>query len=133
MAETLIPKSANASVDASTGMLAPQVSHLILGEDVTAMTPLQLKADGKLWKASGAAADSNARIIGFASRTAKAGQTCTPLGLGLVGKYADGTLVPGSVVYLGTNGTLSSTASVGDTVGIAQAVDTYNIRVTRAI
>jgi hypothetical protein len=133
MAETLVVKSANASPDGSTAMVAPQVSHLILGEDVGAITPLQIKTDGKLWKASGAAADANAVLAGWSARAGKAGQTCTILGLGLVAKYADETLTPGQKLYLGTGGTLSSTASTGDAVGIAQAVDTSNIRATRAI
>lgn len=139
MAETLIAKSPNASFDASTGMVAPQVSHRMLGEDIgSALTPLQMKADGLLWRASGAAADANARIFGWSTRAGKAGQTMTVYGEGAVGKYADETLVPGSLLFLGTVGgagvgTLSSTASVGDAVGCAQAIDASNIRITRNI
>lgn len=139
MAETLIVKSANASFDASTGMVAPQVSHRILGEDVSsAVTPLEMRADGLLYRANGAAANSSTRIFGWSTRAGKAGQTMTVYGLGAVAKYADGTLVPGSLLFLGTIGgagvgTLSSTASVGDAVGLAQAIDDSNIRITRNI
>lgn len=134
MAETLVVKSANASPDATTGMLVPQVTGLVLGEDVDSpVTPLELRADGKLWKASGAAADSHAHICGWSTRAGKAGQPMTVYGIGLVAKYADGTLTPGAILYLGTGGTISSTASVGDAVGCAQAVDTNNIRITRNI
>lgn len=134
MAETLVVKSANASPDASTGMVAPQVSHRIAGVDIPGpMTPLEMRADGLLYPASGAAADSHARIFGWSTRKCKAGATCTVYGLGLVGKYADETLTPGAVLYLGTGGTLSSTASVGDAVGCAQAIDASNIRITRNI
>jgi hypothetical protein len=134
MAETLVVKSASASPDTSTGMVAPQVSHRILGEDIgSPMTPLEMRADGLLYRASGAAADSHARIFGWSTRSGKAGQTMTVYGLGLVGKYADETLTPGAILFLGTGGTLSSTASVGDAVGCAQAIDASNIRVTRNI
>lgn len=138
MAEVLIVKSANASFDASTGMVAPQVSHRILGEDIpSAVMPLQMKADGLLYRANGAAADSNARIFGWSTRAGKAGNTMTVYGEGAVAKYADETLVPGSLLFLGTqsatDATLSSGSSIGDLVGCAQAIDASNIRITRNI
>lgn len=129
MAETLVAKSANAGVDATTAMVGPQVSGLLLGEDVGAGTPLYVKNDGKLWKASGAAANAAADCAGFSARAGKAGQACTLYGAGVVFKYSDGGLTPGQRLFLGTGGTLSSTASVGDAVGIARAVDDSNIRV----
>lgn len=130
-----VAKSALASFDASTGMVAPQVSGLILGEDVLeAVTPLQLKADGKLWKASGAAADANARVFGWSTRkNGKSGQPMTVYGLGAVAKYSDSLLTPGAIYYLGAAGVLSDVATAGDAVGIAQACDADNIRITRNI
>jgi hypothetical protein len=133
MAEVTIVRSASASVDASTAMVAPQLSQLELGEDVLACMPLQIKADGKLWKASGAAADANARIVGIAARAGRAGQTTTVLGAGTYFKYADETLTPGALIYLGTAGTLSTGTSLGDLVGIGQAVTASDIRLTRHI
>jgi hypothetical protein len=135
MAETLVVKSLSASIDASTGMLAPQISGKIAGEDIlTAVTPCEIRSDGLVWKASGAAADSHARLAGVSTRPGvKAGEPITLYGLGTVAKYSDELLTPGAVLYLGTGGILSSTASVGDAVGIAQAIDASNIRITRAI
>jgi hypothetical protein len=136
MAETIVVKSTVPSVDATTGMIAAQVSGLVLGEDVaSAMTPLRLNsADGALYKASAAAANANARVIGFSTRAGKTGQPMTVYMMGLVGKYADETLSPGAVLFLGeTAGTLSSIATTGDAVGIAQAIDASNIRITRNI
>lgn len=135
MAETLVVKSLSASVDASTGMLAPQITGLLAGEDIlTAVTPCELRSDGLVYKASGAAADSHARFLGISTRPGvKSGQPLTLYGLGTVAKYSDGLLTPGAVLFLGTGGTLSSTASTGDAVGIAQAIDSSNIRITRAI
>ncbi len=133
--ETIIVKSASASVDASTGMVAPQISGKILGEDVAGpCTPMEIRSDGLLWRATATAADSHARVAGFSTRRGKTGQPMTIYGIGTVMKYADETMTPGALVFLGdTVGTLSSTATTGDAVGVAQAIDASNIRVTRAI
>lgn len=135
MAETIIVKSAAASIDANTGMVGPQVSHRILGEDIASpLTPLCMHADGLLWRATALVAGINSRIFGWSTRAGKAGQTMTVYGEGLVGKYADETLTPGSLLFLGeTVGTLSSIATTADAVGCAQAIDASNIRVTRNI
>lgn len=135
MAETVVVKSAQASFDASTGMVAPQVSQKVLGADVgSAVTPLRMAGDGMLYPATAAAAGANARIFGWSTRAGKAGQPMTVYGTGAVAKYADETLTPGAVLYLGeTAGTLSSIATTGDAVGCAQAIDASNIRITRNI
>lgn len=136
MAETIVTKSADASVDTTTAMLAPQISGLECGEDIPApMTPLRLDSTtGQVFRASAAVANANARVVGFSARKGKTGQPMTVYGLGLVGKYSDGNLTPGMILFLGeTVGTLSSIATTADAVGIAQAVDPYNIRITRAI
>jgi hypothetical protein len=135
MAETVVVKSAQASFDASTGMVAPQVSQRLLGADVASpLTPLRMAADGLLYPASAAAANANARIFGWSTRAGKAGQPMTVYGVGAVGKYSDEALTPGAVLYLGeTAGALSSIATTGDAVGCAQAIDASNIRITRNI
>jgi hypothetical protein len=130
-----VAKHSAASFDASTGMVAPQVSHEILGEDVTAVTPLTMKADGKLWKASGAAANRDAKIYGWSTRAGKAGQTCTVYGLGAIAKYANVAQAPGAILYLSaTPGALDDAPTTGDAVGCAQVTsDGLNIRITRNI
>lgn len=129
-----VAKSAKASFDASTGMIGAQLTGLIAGEDIpSAVMPCQIKADGKVWKASGAAADANAVIAGWSTRKAKAGQPITLWGAPSVAKYADGTLTPGAKLYLGAAGALDTAATTGDAVGIAQAIDDSNIRLTRLI
>jgi len=136
MAEVAVAKSINASPDATTGMLCPQVSHKILAVDVLSpMTPLTMRSDGLLYIANGAAANGDAIIFGWSTRAGKAGQTMTVYGVGLVGKYSNSLLTPGQILYLGTAaggaGVLSSGTSVGDTVGCAQAIDADNIRIIR--
>jgi hypothetical protein len=135
MAETVVVKSADAGPEASTGMVAPQVSHRITAVDITSPAmPLRMHTDGLLYPATAAAANASARIFGWSTRASKAGQTNTVYGVGAVFKYSDGNLTPGQILYLGeTVGTLSSIATTGDAVGCAQAIDAYNIRITRNI
>lgn len=135
MAETVVVKSAAAFVDASTGMVAPQVSHRITAVDVALpCTPLRMHTDGLLYLATAAAANASARIFGWSTRKSHAGETNTVYGVGALFKYSDGTLTPGQLLYLGeTPGTLSSIATTGDAVGVAQAIDAYNIRIIRNI
>lgn len=134
MAETLVVKSANASVDASTAMVAGQVSGLIAGEDIAILDVCYLKSDGKVWRATAAAANAAAVPLGIAPRAAKSGQPITVYGISTVAKYSDALLTPGAKLYIGeTAGRLSSIATTGDAVGIAQAIDDSNIRITRAI
>lgn len=135
MAETVIVKSASASFDASTGMVAPQVSQKLLGADCPGpLVPLRMATDGLLYPASAAAANANARIFGWSTRKGHTGEPMSVYGLGAVGKYADETLSPGTLLFLGeTAGALSSIATTGDAVGCAQAIDASNIRITRNI
>lgn len=135
MAETVVVKSADADFDASTGMVAPQVSQKVLGADIASkVMPLRMAADGLLYPASAAAANANARVFGWSTRRGKIGQPMAVYGVGAVAKYSDGGLTPGAIYYLGeTVGTLSSIATTGDAVGIAQAIDDSNIRITRNI
>lgn len=135
MAETVVVRSADSGPEASTGMVAPQVSHRITAVDVPGgCIPLRMHTDGLLYLATAAAANANARVFGWSTRPSKAGQTNTVYGLGAVMKYSDGNLTPGQILYLGeTPGTLSSIATIGDAVGVAQAIDAYSIRITRNI
>lgn len=135
MAETLLARSANASVDGSTALPNQPISGLLAGEAIAATDFVYIKSDGKVWKALAAAANAAAKIAGISPRTVAVGEPCTILpGPGQVFKYSDGTLTPGAVLFLAeTAGKLSSIATTGDAVGVAQAIDAYNVRVTRAI
>ena len=135
MAETVVTKSSKASVDVSTGMVNQLITGLIAGEDIAECDLVYIKSDGKVWRATAAAANAAAKSVGIAHRAASAGQACTIMpGPGQVARYSDGTLTPGAILYVGeTAGALSSIATTGDTVGVAQAIDAYNIRLTRAI
>ncbi len=135
MAETLVTRSANASIDASTGLVNQPITGLLAGEDIAACDFVYIKSDGAVWKATAAAANAAAKIAGVAPAAAKSGNPVTIFpGPGQVMKYADSGLTPGAVLYLAeTAGKLSSIATTGDAVGVAQALDAYNVRLTRAI
>jgi len=133
--ETLIVKSTKASIDANTAMKAPQITGLIAGENIAVCDACYIKAaDGKVYRCSAAAADEKARLAGVAPRAAKAGEPITLFSLGLLFKYSDASLVPGAIIFLAeAAGALSTTATTGDAVGVGQAVDTNNIRITRGV
>jgi hypothetical protein len=135
MAETLVVKSAKASIDATTALLNQPITGLIAGENIANCDLVYIKSDGLVWRATAAAANAAAKPAGIAPRQANTGEACTILpGPGQVAKYADATLTPGAIYFVGeTAGALSSIATTGDAVGFAQALDDTNIRLTRAI
>lgn len=134
--ETIVTKSAKASIDTSTAIPNMPLTGLIAGENIANCDIVYLKgSDGKVYRTTAAAADEKAKILGIAPRQANAGEPITVLpGPGQVAKYSDAGLTAAQVLYLAeAAGQLSSTATTGDAVGVAQAIDTSNIRLTRAI
>lgn len=131
-----INRSINASVDGSTAMVAPQISGLLAGEDLSAGAPCYIASDGSIKLCNATAADEKAVLAGFATRTAKAGQAVTLVGAGARFRYVEvgDALTPGQILYLsGTPGELSDDATTGDMLGVAQAITPTDIRVTRNI
>jgi hypothetical protein len=134
--ETLVVKSAKASIDTSTGLVNQPITGLIAGENIANCDIVYIKAsDGLVYRTTAAAADEKARMAGIAPRAANAGEPITIMpGPGQVAKYSDALLTPGAILYLAEGaGALSTTATTGDAVGVAQAIDDTNIRLTRAI
>lgn len=130
----LVTRDANTSMDASTGMLAPQVTGLVAGEDLDAGAPCYIKAaDGKVYMADGTAANEKAVLAGFCPRAVKLGQPCTLFGVGTRFRYGSG-LTKAAKLYIGaTKGRLDDAATTGDAVGVAQVITDTDIRVTRNI
>lgn len=130
----LLTRSANASLDASTGMYAPQITGLYAGEDLDVAAPCYIKSsDGMVYMSNGTAANEAAEIVGFTPRAAKAGQPITLVGKGARFGYGSG-LTPGDIYFIGaTKGRLDTAATTGDAVGVAQAVTATDIRVTRDV
>lgn len=129
----LVTRDAAASMDASTGMFAPQITGLIAGEDIDAAAPCYIKAaDGKAYMSNGTAANEAAKIDGFNPRgSVKTGQPVTLVGKGARFRYGS-ALTPGARYFIGaTAGRLDTAATTGDAVGVAAAINATDIRVTR--
>jgi hypothetical protein len=135
MAETLVTKSAKASVDVSTGQLNLLITGLLAGENIAECDMVYIKSDGLVWRATAASVAAAAKAVGIAPRQANTGEPCTIMpGPGQVARYSDALLTPGAVLYLAeTAGGLSSTPTTADDEGVAQAIDSSNIRLTKGI
>lgn len=134
--ETLVVKSAKASIDTSTGLVNQPITGLIAGENIANCDLCYIKAaDGLVYRCTAAAANEAARMAGIAPRAANTGEPITLLpGPGQVARYSDQLLVPGAILFMAEGaGRLSTTATTGDAVGKAQAIDDTNIRLTAAI
>jgi hypothetical protein len=128
----LITRATTVSMDASTAMFAPQLTGLIAGEDLLAGAPVYIKSsDGLVYMSNGTAANEAAEIVGFTPRAVKSGQPLTVFGKGTRFNYATG-LTPGDKYYIGaTAGRLDTATTTGDSVGVAQAITSTDIRVIR--
>jgi len=128
----LVTRATTASLDASTGMYAPQITGLIAGEDLDVVAPCYIKtSDGKVWMSNGTAATEPAEIVGFTPRAVKAGQPCTLIGKGARFSYGTGLTI-GDKLYIGaTAGRLDTAATTGDALGVAQVITATDIRIIR--
>lgn len=129
----LVTRSADASVDASTASVAPQISGLIAGEDLDVAAPCYIHTDGKAYMCDATSADAKAVMAGFTPRAVKSGQPVTLYSGGARFRYGSG-LTPGAKYYLAaTKGRLDDAPTTGDAAGVAQAVSATDIRVTAII
>jgi hypothetical protein len=124
-----IAKSGEPSL-ASTVPAHENTLPLIAGEAIAAGDACRLATDGRAYRASGAAADANARVRGLAFKAASAGEAVTLLRSGRM-KYGAG-MVPGTPLFLSGTvaGGLADAASVGGTTAIAFVVDATRIQIT---
>ena len=128
----LVTRSTDASMDVSTAQFAPQITGLFAGEALDVAAPCYIKSsDGKVYMSNGTAANEAAEIVGFTPRAVKSGQPLTVFGKGTRFNYATG-LTPGDKYYIGaTAGRLDTATTTGDSVGVAQAITSTDIRVIR--
>ena len=130
---SLVARATTPSMDASTGMFAPQITGLVAGEDLDIAAPCYIKSsDGKVYMSNGTAANEAAKFHGFAPRACKSGQAVTLFALGTRFSYGTGLTI-GEKYYIGaTAGWLDGAATTGDSVGVAAAITATDIIVTRA-
>lgn len=123
-----ITKVAQASMDTSTGMFAPQIcGDLYAGEILNVAAPCYIKiADGKVYQSNGAAATEAANVHGFAPRTCQIGQAVTLMGRGARFRY--GTALVVGKLYVGSAaGLLADAATTGGTTVVAHAISATDI------
>jgi hypothetical protein len=124
---------AEISIDASTGMYAPQLSggetaDLLAGEALLAGAPCYVKAsDGKVYMTNGTAANEAAKCDGFTAKARAINQAVTLFGPGARFHYATG-MTPGQNFYAATtSGRLDTAPTTGGTVILARAVSSTDI------
>lgn len=104
------------------------IGGLLAGQAIAAGDACYVKSDGKIWKATGAAANAAAVVNGFAAKAASSGEAVTLL-RDVTFHYGSG-LTPGAVYYLSgaTAGALADAASTGGVNPIGFAVDATRVR-----
>lgn len=124
----LVTKAATASMDASTGMFAPQITGLVAGEALDVAAPCYIKtSDGKAYMSNATSANEAAEVVGFTPRAVKIGQPVTLFGVGARFSYGTG-LTPGNILYVGaTAGRLDTAATTGDAFGVAMVLTATDI------
>lgn len=129
----VVERAADASLDASTGAFADQLSgNLHAGEDLPNVSPCRIGTDGLVYRSDGTADDADASFDGFTARAVKAGQPVTLYGAGARFRYAESGLAPGTLLYIAaTAGELDDSPTTGDPDGVAKVVNATDIRVIR--
>ena len=130
----LVTRSADASIDATSAMYAPQVADLLAGEDIDMAAPCYLNStDGLVYMSNGTAANEAAEFLGMAASPASTGQPVTVYGLGARFRYGSG-LTPGDILYIAaTAGRLDTAATTGDAIGVVQVLSDTDVRVIRTL
>src|SRR5215207_85236 len=129
----LVTKVSTASMDASTGMFAAQVSgDLYAGEALDAVAPCYIKAsDGKVYMSNGTAATEAAKFDGFTPRAYSIGEACALYSVGARFRYGTGLTIGTDLFIFTTAGTLGDAATTGGVRAVARVVDSTDIRCTR--
>lgn len=125
-----IAKSGTPSLSSVEPPPSQRISGLRAGEDLAAGDACRINAaDGLVYRSSGAAANANAKVRGFAAMATKGGEAVTLLKD--VNMHYGAGLTPGADLFLSGTvlGGLADAASVGGTAPIAFAVDATRIHV----
>lgn len=127
----LVTRGAQASMDTSTGMFAPQITgDLYAGEDLDVAAPCYIKAsDGKVYMSDGTAANEAAKFDGFAPRACKLGEPVTLFGVGSRFRYGTGLTIGQQLFVAATKGRLDTAATTGGLTAIARVINDSDIRV----
>ncbi len=129
----LVTRSAQASMDASTGLFARQTTgNLYAGEALDAVAACYIKSsDGKVYMSNGTAANEAAKFDGFTARTCAAGEPVTLFGIGARFRYGSGLTIGNDLFVATTAGRLDTAATTGGLRAVARVITSTDIRVTK--
>lgn len=130
-----VTRSSTADIEATSALRASQLpgSALRAGEDLDPAAPCYIKtADGLVYMCVGDA-KATAVVAGFTAQAVPSGDPVTLYGIGSIFTYdSAGGLTKGQRLYVSaTAGRLDAAATTGDTEGVALALTTQLIVVTR--
>ena len=123
-----LTRSTSASLDASTGMFAGQITGLIAGEALSAVAAVYIKtSDGKVYQCDGTANTEPAEFVGFTPRAAAAGEPVTIYNTNARFRYGT-SLSPGAALYVSaTAGRLDDAATTGGLLPVAFVINSTDI------
>lgn len=129
-----VTRASDVSVDASTAMVAPQISGLVAGEAIDAGAACYIKAaDGKVYMSNGTSANAAAKFDGIAAQAAAAGQGVTLFGPGTRFRYGTGLTIAGLMYISATAGRLDDAATTGGTTAVAKAISATEIVIVNRV
>jgi hypothetical protein len=128
-----LTRSAQAGLDASTGMFAGQKSgNLYAGENLAAAAPCYIKsADGKVYQSNGTAANEAAKFDGFTPVSYLAGEPVTLFTAPARFRYGAALTIGADLFVSATAGNLSDTATTGGVRAIARVMTATDIVCTK--
>jgi hypothetical protein len=126
-----IAKSGTPSLASVNPPQSSRISGLVAGEALAAWDACYIKSDGKVWKATGAAANAAAKVDGYAFQATAVGEAVT-LYFDVNVRYGAG-LTPGARIYLSaTAGLIGDVATTGGTAPIGFVVDATRVRLQQS-
>lgn len=131
----LVTRSTSASLDASTGMYAPQITgNLYAGEALDVVAACYIKSsDGLVYMSNGTNADEAAKFDGFTARACAVGEPVTLFGPGARFRYGAALTVGADYYIAATKGRLDTASTTGGVNPIARVLfGGTDIRVTAA-
>lgn len=129
-----VTRVSTASMDASTGMFAGQISgDLYAGEALDAVAPCYIKgSDGKVYMSNGTAATEPAKFDGFTPQAYAIGEAVSLYNINARFSFGSG-MTPGTDLFIFTTaGRLGDAATTGGVRAVARVITATDIRCTRA-
>jgi hypothetical protein len=121
-----VTKTGTPTLSTPTPSWEHYISGLLAGEAIAGGDACYIKAsDGLVYKATGAAANEAARVVGFAASAGEAVTLLHHINYGYGPKVSDTAVASGTPLYLSGTvaGGLADAASTGGTAAIAFVVD----------